>query len=88
MSTDTKSQFRTRFARAWRAARVGLLTVRYLVTIRRAFPRWLRVLLIIGAVQIPCLPTDELAAVIAVAVLVIRYRPALRVAWRAAQADI
>jgi hypothetical protein len=57
------------------------------VTIRRAFPWWLRVLLVIGAIQVPFLPTDEIAAVTAAIVLLIRYRPALRVAWRAAQLD-
>lgn len=73
--------------KAMRAAATGLRTVRYLVTIRRAFPWWLRALLVIGAIQVPVLPSDEIAAVMAAVVLLAFYRPALRVAWRAAQMD-
>jgi hypothetical protein len=73
--------------RAWRAAVLALRTVRYLVTIRRAFPWPLQVLLVIGAVQVPFSPLDEICAVIAGAWLLLWCRPALRVAYRAAQLD-
>ena len=73
--------------KGWRAVRLALRTIGYLVTMRRAFPLPLRILLVIGAIQVPVLPTDEIAAVIAVTWLMLRYRPTLRVAYRAAQLD-
>jgi hypothetical protein len=72
---------------AWRAVRLALGTVRYLGTMRRAFPWPLRVLLIIGAIQVPFSPLDEVCAVIGGLWLLICYRPTLRVAYRAAQLD-
>jgi hypothetical protein len=38
-------------------------------------------------VQIPVLPVDELALAAAVIVLVVRFRPLLKVCWRAAQLE-
>jgi hypothetical protein len=79
---------------AWIGARLAAGTVliavraaRYLITMRRAFPWPLRCLLVIAAVQIPVLPTDEIAAIIAAVWIAKRYRPTLRVAYRAAQLD-
>ena len=63
-----------RFAR--RVMRCG----RLLATDRR-LPRWLRVLSLIGCVQIPVLPVDEIALGIAVAVLALRYRSLLVSVW-------
>lgn len=71
----------------WRGARLALATVRYLGTMRRAFPWPLRVLLVIGAIQVPFSPLDEVCAVIAGVWLLARYRSTLRVAYRAAQLD-
>lgn len=72
---------------ARRIARLALRSAMYLITIRRAFPWPLRVLLVIAAVQIPVLPFDELAAVIAALWIAKCYRSTLRVAYRAAQLD-
>lgn len=44
-------------------------------------PRWLRVLFIIGCVQIPVLPIDELALIAAVGIMAVFYRPQLTHAW-------
>lgn len=47
-------------------------------------PRWLRILFLIGCVQIPVLPFDEIALVLATAILAINHRPILRDAWATA----
>lgn len=47
----------------------------------RHLPWWLRVLFVIGCVQIPLLPFDEIALVMAVGIAAIFYRPALLAAW-------
>jgi len=57
-------------------------------TVRRAFPWMLRVLVIIGCIQVPFLPTDEIAAVIAFVWIVARYRGLARVIWRAALLEV
>lgn len=44
-------------------------------------PKWLRILFVIGCVQIPVLPFDEIALVIATAIIAIRHRPVLWDAW-------
>ena len=66
---------------AWRA-------VPLLWTVRAVFPWTLRVLVIIGAIQIPVLPFDEIAAGIALIWIVARYRPLARVIWRAAVLEV
>lgn len=40
-------------------------------------PRWLRILLAIGCVQIPVLPVDEICLAAALIILAARYRPVL-----------
>jgi len=47
-------------------------------------PRWLRWLFVFGVMPIP-LCIDEAALVLAVALMLIAYRPALRRAWSASQ---
>ena len=66
---------------AWRA-------VPLLWTVRAVFPWTLRVLVIIGAIQIPVLPFDEIAAGIALIWIVARYRPLARVIWRAVVLEV
>lgn len=67
---------RTHVAHAWRVFRRVLRALRQLATDKR-LPRWLRVLLIIGCVQIPVLPIDEIALVAALAIIGIWYRAPL-----------
>lgn len=73
--------------KAWQVMRTAMRAARMLLTVRKAFPWWLRALLIIGCVQLPMLPTDELALIAAVIVLLVRFRPLLKVCWRAAQME-
>jgi hypothetical protein len=56
--------------------RRGMRIARALATDSR-IPRWLRILLAIGCVQIPVLPVDEICLATALAILVIRYRAVL-----------
>lgn len=70
-----------------RMARTGMLAARMLLTVRKALPWWLAALLIIGCIQVPFLPTDELALAAALLILWFRYRPLLRVCWCAAQLE-
>ena len=71
----------------WRTLRTAMLAARMLWTVRKALPVWLAALLAVGCVQIPFLPTDELALAAALLILWFRYRPLLRVCWRAAQLE-
>lgn len=73
--------------RVWRVLRTAMRAARMLLTVRKAFPWWLRALIIVGAIQIPVLPVDELALAAAVIVLVVRFRPLLKVCWRAGQLE-
>lgn len=73
--------------RAWRVLRTAMRAARMLLTVRKAFPWWLRALIIVGCVQVPMLPTDELALIAAAVVLLVRFRPLLKVCWRAAQLE-
>lgn len=66
--------------RALRFARRVLRTAHSLARDSR-LPKWLRVLFLIGCVQVPFLPFDEIALVAATAVLLISHRPILRDAW-------
>lgn len=61
---------------------------RYLLAVRAALPWWLRALVVIGCIQIPVLPTDEVAAGLALIILWLRYRRLLKACWRAAQLDL
>jgi len=72
---------------AARTVVIALRAARYLITMRQAFPWPLRVLLVIAAIPIPVLPLDEMAGIIAAVWIAQRYRPVLRVAYRAAQLD-
>lgn len=70
----------TQTARAtWRALRIAMRAARILAT-SRALPWPLRVLLVIGLIQIPMLPFDEVALVIALAWLGTAHRGTLRAA--------
>lgn len=51
----------------------------------KRLPKWLRVLFVIGCVQIPVLPTDEVAMAIALTVLWFRHRAILLEAWLTAE---
>ena len=64
--------------------RIAWQAVRLLWTVRAAFPWTLRALVVVGCIQIPLLPTDEIAAVVALVWIVARYRPLARVLWHAA----
>ena len=57
-----------------------LRTARALATDRR-LPTWLRVLFIVGCVQIPVLPIDEIALCVAVGILLVFHRPLLAETW-------
>jgi hypothetical protein len=65
-------------------------TARFLVTCRKAFPWWLQLLLVVGCIQIPVLPTDEICLAAAVLVLVFhpRYRRVFRVCRHAALMEV
>lgn len=57
-----------------------LRTARSLATDKR-LPAWLRVLFVVGCVQIPVLPIDEIALCAAVGILLIFHRPLLAETW-------
>src|ERR1022692_2988664 len=63
--------------KVWRAVRIAMRAGKILAT-SRALPRTLRALLVIGMVQVPCLPTDEIALVIALTWLGLRRHDARR----------
>lgn len=65
---------------AWQAVRHVLRCARALAT-SKTLPVWLRVLFVVGCVQIPVLPVDEICLVLAVGIMAVFYRPALRAAW-------
>ena len=69
-----------------RVARTGMLAALMLLTVRKALPRWLAGLLVFGALPIPG-PVDNVAFIVALAILWFFYRPLLRVCWRAAQIE-
>ena len=73
--------------KSWRTLRTAILAGRMLLTVRKALPWWLTGLLVIGCIQVPFLPTDELALAAALSVLWFRYRPLLRVCWLAARLE-
>lgn len=72
----------------WFSVRTGLTMLRYLHVVRRAFPWPLRALIILGMIQNPFLPIDEVAAVIAVAWLWLCYRPLVHAIRYAARTDV
>ena len=63
--------------RTLRAAKRTLRALKQLATDKR-IPRWLRILLAVGMVQIPVLPVDEICLVAALAIMAIWYRAPLR----------
>jgi hypothetical protein len=69
--------------RGWRLVTRSIRTGRILAT-DRGLPLWLRILLVIGCIQIPVLPFDEIALVLAVAIMAVFYRATLRLAWQRA----
>jgi hypothetical protein len=66
--------------KAWAMVRRALRCAHTLARSNK-LPRWLRILFIIGCVQIPVLPVDELALLAAIAIMAVFYRPTLRAAW-------
>lgn len=64
---------------AWQALRHVLRCGRHLAT-SPDLPRWLRALLIFGALPVPG-PLDDLCLIMAVGIMAVFYRPALRAAW-------
>jgi len=70
----------------YRAFRIAIRAARILASDRQ-LPLILRLLFVVGMVQIPCLPTDELALAVALLWLFLRYRARLRAAFAAARAD-
>jgi len=70
---------------AWRQVRIILRAARILAS-GPGLPRLLRILFVIGLIQVPFLPFDELALGIALAWLFIGHRPALRAALESARA--
>jgi hypothetical protein len=71
------------FHQVTRAIRIGFRAAKILAT-SRDLPRLLRILFVIGCVQIPVLPFDEIALAIALAWLAIFHRSTLRAAITAA----
>jgi hypothetical protein len=69
--------------RAWRLVKRSIRTGRLLAT-DRGLPLWLRILFVIGCIQIPVLPFDEIALVLAVGIMAVFYRQTLRLAWQRA----
>ncbi len=80
------TQVRTWPGRPARFARTTVKAAKFLFTVRAALPRWVAGLLAFGLLPIPG-PVDEVAVVVAAAVLWFRHRPLLRVVWRAAQLE-
>lgn len=63
--------------KAWRGIRIGLRAARILAT-SKSLPVLLRVLLVVGCVQIPVLPVDEACLAIALGWLFLFHRGTLR----------
>ena len=71
--------------RALRTIRICLRTARILAT-SGELPRALRILFVIGCIQIPFSPVDEIAMVIALGWLAIFHRATMQAAWATATA--
>jgi hypothetical protein len=69
--------------RITRAIRIGFRAAKILAR-SPELPRTLRVLFVVGLVQVPVLPTDEIALAIALSWLAIFHRNTLRAAFTAA----
>lgn len=71
-------------AAAWayfkRVVRTGWALARH-----RHLPWWLRVMFVIGCIQIPVLPVDEMFLVAAVGITWLFYRATLAAAWTATE---
>lgn len=74
-------------ARSWRFARVLFKAARILAT-SRDLPVVLRVLFVIGCIQIPVLPFDEIALAIALVWLALFHRGTLRGALVKARGEV
>ena len=73
--------------RSWRGIRIGLRAARILAT-SRALPWPLRVLLVLGCIQVPFLPADELCLAVALGWLFLRHRGTLRDALGRARREL
>jgi hypothetical protein len=73
--------------RAVRLARIGFRAARILATTKE-LPWLLRVLFVIGLVQVPVLPFDEVAMAIALAWLGLFHRSTLRAAFATAASTL
>lgn len=63
-----------------RVVRTGLALAKH-----KGLPWWLRVMFVIGCIQIPVLPFDEIALVAAVGITAMFYREVLAGAWANAE---
>lgn len=71
---------RATLRRLWRWIKRVIRAGKRLAT-DNTLPWWLRVLFVIGCIQIPVLPFDEIALVLAVGITAMFHRPALLRAW-------
>lgn len=73
-----------------RTVRIATRTAKLLLMCRRAFPVWLRITFVIGCIQIPFSPIDELALIVAGLTVALhpRYRRLAKLAWREARTDV
>lgn len=69
-----------RLRTAWRMFRRALRCAHSLAR-SKALPWWLRVMLVIGCIQIPVLPVDEIFLATALGIIAVFYRSTLRAAW-------
>lgn len=68
---------RSRLARVWRFLRRVFRALRKLATDKR-LPWWVRIMLVIGCIQIPVLPIDEIFLAASLTIIAIWYRAPLR----------
>lgn len=68
--------------RAWSFVKHVMRAGKALAT-HKGLPLWLRILFIVGCIQIPVLPFDEIALALAVGIASVFYRPTLVSVWRA-----
>lgn len=73
--------------KAWRGLRIGMKAARILA-LSKALPWPLRVLLVLGCIQVPFLPTDELCLAVALGWLFLRHRGTLRAALATARGQV
>lgn len=73
--------------KGWRGLRIGLKAARILA-LSKSLPLPLRVLLVVGCVQVPVLPVDEIALGVALGWLFLRHRGTLRDAIATARREV